>query len=197
MMLVGEVLLDERRELRVHGDLRQVAQVERVRRAQSHRDVSRRRPALLDEDLAEPLAQQWLELERLVDMLLGGGAVAHEQVAETQGRGLAGDRGSFHTGPYRREGPKASPRRRGSLTAWWQDPARERGPGARARRPVGRVRGRSGGRSWPEARDHRQRQCVLLAARRLLSRPRTAPCEGSARPPELGRQARRGDAQAG
>ena len=99
--------------------------------------------------------------------------------------------------PYRREGPKASPRGRGSLTACWQDPGRERGPGACARRSVGRVRRRSDGRPRAEARHHRQRQRLLLAAGVVLSRPRPAARQGAARPPELGRQARRRDAPPG
>ena len=63
------------------------------------------RPALVDEDLAEALVQDRLELERLVDLVLRRVAGAHEQLAEAHGRAGLGDGSGFHAASIGRKRP--------------------------------------------------------------------------------------------
>ena len=91
-----EAFLEEAGGPRVDGDLGQVDELEAVLLGERLRDRARGRPALLDEDLAEPLVQQRLQLERLVDLLLRRVTGAHEQLAERHGRASLGDSCGFH-----------------------------------------------------------------------------------------------------
>ena len=193
-MLVREVLLDERGQVRVDRNLGQVDEVEPVlprparRRRLSRSSTASRRGSRRGACAAAAAARG--PGRRAPGWRLRRGRAARRAGARGTGWGWT----RLPCRPYRRETPKASPRRRGSLTACWQDPGRERGPGARARRSVGRVRRGSDGIARAEAGHHRQRQRLLLATGLLLSRSRPAARQGAARAPELGRQARRRDA---
>ena len=80
-----------------HGDLGEVDELEAVLLGERLRDRARGRPALLDQDFAEPLVQQRLQLERLVDLLLRRVTGAHEQLADRHGRASLGN--SFSSRP--------------------------------------------------------------------------------------------------
>ena len=102
-----KAFLEEADGLRVDGDLREVDELEAVLLGERFCDRARGRPALLDEDLAEALVQQGLQLERLVDLLLGRVTGAHEQLAKAHGSARLGDGCGFHEPSIGRNRPPA------------------------------------------------------------------------------------------